>query len=166
MHPAKDAHPERAARAERPQSAKCQHCNRLQPLCPLFAAFSTPRLFVFNSLQPLLQKHPGWGYPGPMDGLSARVDEASRCRRWFCRTPGWQFGSPQPAKSFASYHILTTLAFSSAYALFRATAARQTLSPQALTHSFHRNGGVPPRCSGFDLDVFCWPTMLSSMTIP
>jgi hypothetical protein len=45
VHPAKDLHPDRATRAERPQSAKCQHYNGLQPLCPLFAAFSTPRLF-------------------------------------------------------------------------------------------------------------------------
>jgi hypothetical protein len=85
--------------------------------------------------------------------------------------PAWgtalQFGSPQRAKSFASYHIPATLAFSCDYALFRATAARQTLSPQALMHSFHHNGGgIPPPCSEFSLDVLRWPTMLSSMTIP
>jgi hypothetical protein len=57
-------------------------------------------------------------------------------------------GPPQRAKSFASYHIPVTLAFSCAYALFCGTAARQTLSPQAFTHSFHRNrGGTPPLLS-------------------
>jgi hypothetical protein len=50
---------------------------------------------------------------------------------------------PQRAKSFASYHIPVTLAVSCDYALFGATAARQTFSHQEVTHSFHRNGGVP-----------------------
>jgi len=36
----------------------------LQPLCRLFALFSALPSFVFNRLQPLLPKHPGWGYPG------------------------------------------------------------------------------------------------------
>jgi hypothetical protein len=34
----------------------------LQPLVPLFALFSALRSFVFNRLQPLFPKHPGWGY--------------------------------------------------------------------------------------------------------
>jgi hypothetical protein len=53
-------------------------------------------------------------------------------------------GLDRRTKSFASYHIPVNLAFSCAYALFCATAARQTLSPQALTHSFLRNRGGTP----------------------
>jgi hypothetical protein len=34
----------------------------LQPLVPLFALFSALPSFVFNRLQPLFPKHPGWGY--------------------------------------------------------------------------------------------------------
>src|SRR5882762_4875984 len=33
----------------------------LQPLCRLFALFSAFASFVFNRLQPLSTKHPGWG---------------------------------------------------------------------------------------------------------
>jgi hypothetical protein len=33
----------------------------LQPLCRLFALFPTFVSFVFNRLQPLFRKHPGWG---------------------------------------------------------------------------------------------------------
>jgi hypothetical protein len=33
----------------------------LAPLCPHFAPFSASVSFVFNRLQPLFQKHPGWG---------------------------------------------------------------------------------------------------------
>jgi len=33
----------------------------LAPLCHLFAPFSASVSFVFNRLQPLFQKHPGWG---------------------------------------------------------------------------------------------------------
>jgi len=32
----------------------------LRPLCRLFALFSALVSFVFNRLQPLFQKHPGW----------------------------------------------------------------------------------------------------------
>jgi len=35
----------------------------LQPLVPLFALFSALPSFVFNRLQPLFPKHPGWGPP-------------------------------------------------------------------------------------------------------
>jgi hypothetical protein len=34
----------------------------LPPLCRLFALFSAFVSFVFNRLQPLFRKHPGWGY--------------------------------------------------------------------------------------------------------
>src|SRR6266851_3877798 len=34
----------------------------LQPLVPLFVLFSALPSFVFNRLQPLFPKHPGWGY--------------------------------------------------------------------------------------------------------
>ena len=37
-------------------------CIDLPPLCPLFALFSAFVSFVFNRLQPLFRKHPGWGY--------------------------------------------------------------------------------------------------------
>jgi hypothetical protein len=37
-------------------------CKQLQPLSPLFALFSALPSFVFNRLQPLLRKHPGWGW--------------------------------------------------------------------------------------------------------
>jgi hypothetical protein len=33
----------------------------LQPLWPPFALFFNLLFFIFNSLQPLFQKHPGWG---------------------------------------------------------------------------------------------------------
>src|SRR5713226_1521949 len=36
---------------------------QLPPLSPLFALFSALPSFVFNRLQPLFPKHPGWGYP-------------------------------------------------------------------------------------------------------
>ncbi len=37
-------------------------CIDLPPLCPLFSLFSAFVSFVFNRLQPLFRKHPGWGY--------------------------------------------------------------------------------------------------------
>src|SRR6266404_8270200 len=37
--------------------------NSLQPLVPLSALFSALPSFVFNRLQPLFPKHPGWGVP-------------------------------------------------------------------------------------------------------
>jgi hypothetical protein len=88
----------------------------------LVALFATPVLY-FQWLAASFRKTPGGGYPASVQSS----------------------GSPQRANPFAFYHIPATLAFSCDYALFYATAARQTLSPQALTHSFHRNGGVPPR---------------------
>ena len=36
-------------------------CIDLAPLCRLFASFFAFVSFVFNCLQPLFQKHPGWG---------------------------------------------------------------------------------------------------------
>jgi len=44
----------------------------LQPLVPLFALFSALRSFVFNRLQPLFPKHPGWGVPRPLDQHALR----------------------------------------------------------------------------------------------
>jgi hypothetical protein len=43
-------------------------CSRLPTpvfasVCRLFALFPALVSFVFNSLQPLFRKHPGWGYP-------------------------------------------------------------------------------------------------------
>src|SRR6266478_3047654 len=41
---------------------------QLPPLSPLFALFSALPSFVFNGLQPLLRKHPGWGWvPRPAE---------------------------------------------------------------------------------------------------
>src|SRR5216683_8186713 len=37
-------------------------CIGLEPLCRLFLLFSALVSFVFNRLQPLFPKHPGWGY--------------------------------------------------------------------------------------------------------
>jgi len=96
----------------------------------LVALFATPVLY-FQWLAASFRKTPGGGYPASVQSS----------------------GSPQRANPFASYHIPATPAFSCDYALFCATAARQTLSPQELTHSFHRNGGVPPRFSVFSLEV-------------
>jgi len=96
----------------------------------LVALFSAPVLY-FQWLAASFHKTPGGGYPASVQSS----------------------GSPQRANPFASYHIPATLAFSCDYALFCATAVRQTLSPQELTHSFHRNGGVPPRFSVFSLEV-------------
>ena len=45
----------------------------LQPLVPLFALFSALPSFVFNRLQPLFPKHPGWG------GTSTFGPNALRC---------------------------------------------------------------------------------------
>ena len=63
-------------------------CIGLPPLCALFSLFSAFVSFVLNGLQPLFPKYRGYGYPGPIGGLSAGVDEDSRCRRPFCGTPG------------------------------------------------------------------------------
>ena len=93
-------------------------CALLNSLASLFAA----AVLYFQSFAHSFAKYPGYG-------VSRTV---------------LRLGSPQRAKSFASYHIPATLAFSCAYALFCATAARQTLSPQALTHSFHHHGGGTP----------------------
>jgi hypothetical protein len=99
----------------------------LQRFRPLACLFSTAcSLFCKNTR--------GGGIP---DGSAGRPEWGTAL----------QFGSPQRAKSFASYHIPATLAFSGAYALFRATAARQTLSPQSLTHSFYHNRGGTPRAA-------------------
>jgi len=40
-------------------------CIDLAPLCRLFVLFSAFVSFVFNRLQPLFRKHPGWGCPPP-----------------------------------------------------------------------------------------------------
>ena len=75
----------------------------LPPLCALFSLFSAFVSFVFNGLQPLFPKYRGYGYSGPIGGLSAGVDEDSRCRRRFCGTPGW--GYPDPSEGHASRNI-------------------------------------------------------------
>jgi hypothetical protein len=54
----------------------------------LVALFSAPVL-CFQRLAHSFAKTTGVGYPGPIDGLSAAVDDGSRCRRRFCGTPGW-----------------------------------------------------------------------------
>ena len=46
--------------------------SNLQPLVPLFALFSALPSFVFNRLQPLFPKHPGWGVPRPLDQHALR----------------------------------------------------------------------------------------------
>ncbi len=43
--------------------AKSFVCIGLLPLCRLFALFSAFASFVFNRLEPLSTKHPGWGTP-------------------------------------------------------------------------------------------------------
>jgi hypothetical protein len=58
--------------------------NLLQPLGALFA---TPVL-CFQQLAASFHKIPGGGYPDPVFGLSAGVDEDSRCRRCNCGSPG------------------------------------------------------------------------------
>ena len=51
--------------------------------CSLFAlSFRTPA-FVFNSLQPLFAKHPGWGYPGRYDVETFRPSDAFFVRPLF-----------------------------------------------------------------------------------
>src|SRR5229473_3590430 len=45
----------------RGRGGKSHVLSSLQPLVPLFALFSAPLSFVFNRLQPLFPKHPGWG---------------------------------------------------------------------------------------------------------
>ena len=49
-----------------------------------------------------------------------------------------------PANSFDSYHIRVTPAVSCDYALFCATAQRQTVPHQSFAHSFYRHGGGTP----------------------
>jgi hypothetical protein len=41
--------------------------------CDLFAPFFAPLPFVFNRLQPLFPKHPGWGYPLPPDAAQRHL---------------------------------------------------------------------------------------------
>jgi hypothetical protein len=70
-------------RLPRPARGGKSHAFRnLQPLCPLFALFSTLLSFVFNNLQPLLPKHPGWGCHGlrapPLCGRSGGLFKRGR----------------------------------------------------------------------------------------
>src|SRR6266849_1084436 len=48
----------------------------LPPLSPFFALFSALPSFVFNGLQPLLRKHPGWGRVA----RSHRSSQQDECR--------------------------------------------------------------------------------------
>jgi hypothetical protein len=41
--------------------------------CDLFAPFFAPLPFVFNRLQPLFPKHPGWGYPLPPEAAQRHL---------------------------------------------------------------------------------------------
>src|SRR6266436_3624967 len=50
-----------AASVSQSLGGKSHVLRNLQPLCLLFALFSALPSFVFNSLQPLFAKHPGWG---------------------------------------------------------------------------------------------------------
>jgi len=145
-------------------------CALLNSLASLFAA----AVLYFQSLAHSFAKHPGYGVSRSdwwtLGGSRRRLpmpETVLRDTQGGVRLPLLQFGSPQRAKSFASYHIPATLAFSCDYALFPATAARQTPSPQALTHSFHHNrGGTPALLRIQTRRFFRWPTMLSSITIP
>jgi hypothetical protein len=82
------------------------------------------------SLQPLLQKHRGWGgYPDPVFGLSAGVDEGFRCRRRNYGAPGVGCLSTS-APRFASAVIRTTWRL---YPLWR----------HSITRTSCHHGGVP-----------------------
>jgi|ERR1700687_5057469 len=98
-------------------------CSLLKSLGSLFAS----PVLCFQWLAASFHKTPGGGgYPLPIPAIHPS-------------------GSPHRANPCASYHIPATLAVSCDYALFRSTAASQTLSRQEVTHSFHRNRGGTPR---------------------
>src|SRR6266852_5113396 len=67
--------------------------NHLQPLCR-----RQKSQLLWNQANPAsFSKIPGWGgYPDPVFGLPAGVDEDSRCRRRNYGIPGWG-GYPDPA---------------------------------------------------------------------
>ena len=66
-------------------------CCLLGSLCSLFRA----RVLCFHQLAASFRKIPGWGgYPDPVFGLSAGVDEDSRCRRCFYGMPGVEYPDP------------------------------------------------------------------------
>ena len=113
--------------------------------CSLFRT----RVLCFHQFAASFCKIPGVGCPDPAFGLSAGVDEDSRCRR---RT----YGTFRHANSFASYHIHVNPAASFNYGLFYATERRYPSYSQQLPHSFCRHGGGTPLwspCS--DLCALC-----------
>jgi len=97
--------------------------------CSLFVLFFRLPSFVFNLLQPLFAKHPGWGVP-PRASLSFQ-NRASK--HPVSSTNSLVFLS-HPCKPVLSYN----------YALFCATAAQQTQHPQSLAHSFLSSRKVVP----------------------
>ncbi len=89
--------------------------------CSLLVFFLRPLSFVFNSLQPLFAKHPGWGYaPGSLDIHTFNPSH-----------------DPAP-------QLLSFLSHSCDYALFCATATQYLYCFQCLAHSFYRDGGGTP----------------------
>ena len=65
------------------QAILCVFCS-LGPLVSLFALFFARPSFVFKGLQPLFQKHPGYGYPSRFYG----APEVWVPHRPFCETRG------------------------------------------------------------------------------
>jgi hypothetical protein len=70
-------------------------CRLFNSLCALFRA----RFLCFQQLADSFCKIPGAGYPDPVFGLSAGVDEDSRCRRCFYGMPGVWGTSAMPRRT-------------------------------------------------------------------
>jgi hypothetical protein len=80
------------------RGGKSHVLSSLPPLCPLFALFSALPSFVFNRLQPLFPKHPGWGVPSDQQAVrcpkrpsAIRNVDAARTSNYHCcklKVPG------------------------------------------------------------------------------
>jgi hypothetical protein len=77
------------ARYHRSDSANFFSAKLLQPLEPLLPLFLHQPSFVFKSLQPLFQKHPGRGYPNKVaQPLMAVLDDLVRDTKLRPQTDG------------------------------------------------------------------------------
>src|SRR6266849_1737444 len=110
-------------------------CALLNSLASLFAA----AVLYFQSLAHSFAEHPGYGVSRSdwwtLGGSRRRLpmpETVLRDTQGGVRLPLLQFGSPQRTKSFASYHIPATIAFSCDYALF---PSQQGLYPRAAQDS-------------------------------
>jgi len=65
-------------------------CIGLEPLCRLFAPFSAHGSFVFNRLQPLFRKHPGWGCPTSLQDPASQRGRGAHIQLLLLQAQGFQ----------------------------------------------------------------------------